>query len=91
MPPAGEADPSNRENGLRRVGYALASSVGTGGTAEGPLRLKAFLMLARDPFRLARKPGVEPIEVPAVTMEDCEPFENCPTLPRLLGAGTSCP
>jgi hypothetical protein len=40
--------------------------------------MNAFLRLASDPFRLARKPGVEPIDVPFVTREEDDPLLNWP-------------
>lgn len=95
----GEAgEDSKRENGLRKAGYpappiCFASSVGTGGmgTEAEAEDLNAFFSEASEPFRLARNPVVEEMEVPGVTKDEDEPLLNFPSLGLSGGLSSSCP
>jgi len=49
-------------------------SGGTGGAGPAAPDLKAFLMDANDPFRFARNPADEEMDVPGVTSEDEDPL-----------------
>ena len=60
---------------------------GTGGTCPAAPDLKAFLMDAKDPFRFAKKPADDEIEVPGVTREDEDPLLNFTS----LGLSSDCP
>ena len=54
------------------------------GTVDVPLleepALKAFFNDAREPLREAKKPGVDPMEVPVVTIDEEDPLLNLPIL-----------
>lgn len=69
----GEAGESWNENGFL--------SGGTGGA--GPLpALNAFFSDANEPFRFARNPAEDEIDVPGVMSEDEEPLLNLPSFCR---------
>lgn len=76
----GEAGSLYRLKGFLSAGYAVPFRCGTGGIGCA-LDLKAFRMEVNDgldPFLGARKPGVDPIDVPAVTREVLDPLLNLP-------------
>jgi hypothetical protein len=81
--PTGDEGASNRENGFFSAGYpwCLASTAGTGGTGDGmvpPVPFRAFFIDANEPLRVCRNPGVEPMDVPVVMIDDEEPLLNFP-------------
>jgi len=94
----GEIGESNRENGFFSAGYpgpplCLISSTGTGGmaTPAEPPFVKAFLSEAREPFRFAKKPGVEPVGVPGPARDDEEPLLSLPNLATSMVFGVGIP
>jgi hypothetical protein len=62
-------------------------SGGTGGAGPAAPDLKAFLIDANDPFRFARKPADEEIDVPGVTSEDEDPLLSLTS----FGRSSDCP
>jgi hypothetical protein len=49
-------------------------SGGTGGAGPAAPDLKAFLIDAKDPFRFAKKPADDEMDVPGVTKDDEDPL-----------------
>ncbi len=97
----GEIGESKREKGFLRAGYpalpvCFPSSAGTGGIGElipagaEPPFMNAFFSDANDPFRCAKNPEAELIEVPGPTSDDAEPLLCFPSLvtSTVFGVGT---
>lgn len=61
-----------------------------GAVATAPF-VKAFFRDARDPFRFARKPEDELIDVPGPPSEDDEPLLNLPSLATSGAVGVGMP
>lgn len=62
-------------------------SGGTGGAGPDAPDLKAFLMEANEPLRLARKPAEDEIDVPGVTNDDVDPLLSLTS----FGRSSECP